>query len=775
MKTNFKNNVKIKNNAVVAKHHQTFGLGRFYPDKDCSPTVHAKYIKHTVFQYQGWKDIDMCKGHSSLLQYVAKTNRLTYPTFEKVVSSFDLLVEIIKEYFKINYNIILEERHIKEYFNLSIYGGGKKTWIDALKDEKNLIKNNHEIIEIPYDVVLPKVMTDFKSECQAIMNLVYINNADITERVAKNKETEYKKMCATISYFCGILENHVVYQVYQFLAKHKGIKKQKVLLELDGLCIPPLLSNVEYDKLMVELNKYLLGIDIKFKIKPYIEMPKPNEEPKKNYVLQDAIDERNLITEGKIEGNSEYLCCVFDDVEASMVVFKKFPHWVQCEGILYVFDQESGLWKTDITSYRTVIMKLESFLFLADENGKRTLKSYGNTLILMDKIPHLIRSMCVNDNWIKQKRDSSLKKLLFNNGYFDGINKTFYDKETYGFNPDIVFMDKIHHDFLPFDDNDLNDMESIKERFFYKTLGKVVGDYTIENLARGLMGDRMKRILFGLGATNTGKGVLTKALNMSCGGYVGTFNAGNLALKPNSSSDEAQVLRWAMLLQYKRIIISNEMKSKSRFDGEMLKKIASGGDSMIGRGHGGNETEFFTHFLPICLANDLPPIDGYDDAVDTRVRIVNYTKSFVDREPENEFELKMDKTIDAEIATPEFQRKFVGVLIHAYVKGDFTEPDEVKNCKRDWIDESECCVIKKLLLDYEITNLNEDYVMSNDLQDWIDNNKLGLTMKKFGMELKKYCCLRKFENVNSVDKKVSGKTKKVWIGLKLIKENVGCG
>ena len=84
-------------------------------------------------------------------------------------------------------------------------------------------------------------------------------------------------------------------------------------------------------------------------------------------------------------------------------------------------------------------------------------------------------------------------------------------------------------------------------------------------------------------------------------------------------------------------------------------------------------------------------------------------------------------------------------------------------------------IIKKLLLDYEITNLDEDYVTSSDLQEWIDEKKLSLTMKKFGMELKRYCCLRKYENVTNGDKKVNGKKKVVWYGLKKILEYIECG
>jgi hypothetical protein len=104
------------------------------------------------------------------------------------------------------------------------------------------------------------------------------------------------------------------------------------------------------------------------------------------------------------------------------------------------------------------------------------------------------------------------------------------------------------------------------------------------------MGDIQKRILFGLGGTNCGKSIITTAIMLSCGDYVGSFNAENLAHK-NNVDDEAKSMRWAMLLRYKRLIFSNEMKTKIVLNGNMIKKISSGGDTLIGRTHGKEELE----------------------------------------------------------------------------------------------------------------------------------------------------------------------------------------
>jgi hypothetical protein len=131
----------------------------------------------------------------------------------------------------------------------------------------------------------------------------------------------------------------------------------------------------------------------------------------------------------------------------------------------------------------------------------------------------------------------------------DGNQGKFYDEETYGFNPNVEFMDRIPHKWEAFTPEDLIYMDDVKQRMFYNTLGDVVGHYQLQQLSQGLMGERMKRFLICVGKTNTGKGILCNALQLACGGYVGSFNAENLTYR-NTSDDEAQLLSWAILLQF---------------------------------------------------------------------------------------------------------------------------------------------------------------------------------------------------------------------------------
>jgi hypothetical protein len=43
---------------------------------------------------------------------------------------------------------------------------------------------------------------------------------------------------------------------------------------------------------------------------------------------------------------------------------------------------------------------------------------------------------------------------------------------------------------------------------------------------------------------------------------------------------------------------------------------------------------------------------------------------------------------------------------------------------------------------------------------------MAISMRKFAIELKKYCSIKKFDNVINKDKKIDNKSTVVWYGIK---------
>jgi phage/plasmid-associated DNA primase len=236
-------------------------------------------------------------------------------------------------------------------------------------------------------------------------------------------------------------------------------------------------------------------------------------------------------------------------------------------------------------------------------------------------------------------------------------------------------------------------------------------------------------------------------------------------------------MRWALLLQHKRIIFSNEMKSTVELNGNMIKKISSGGDRIIGRKHCQEETGFVCDFLAVCMSNDLNNIKPYDEAISKRVRIIPYEKEFVD-EPENEMQLQKDPNLEEEMKTDLFKQVFISMVILRYEKfvreenSAEIEPAEVISAKKEWTgdDGGKHKFVNKFLEDYEITNNEKDYITSKTMEEWLKNKNLGISYILFTKEIKAYCAVQKFENIKSKVKKVNGKTPQVWVGIREKKE-----
>ena len=431
--------------------------------------------------------------------------------------------------------------------------------------------------------------------------------------------------------------------------------------------------------------------------------------------------------------------------EATKLLYSAYPHWVYCENNLYVFDEDSGLWTTCDTIKNKIISKYAPLGFNSNLNAIKTLREF-------------VCIFCIDNNWLKQKNSSGLGKLLFNNGYYDGDTKKFHSV----FNPEVVFFSKIHHDYVPFTDEDQSPLDDLILKYFTNPLNLETGAYYIDTLAKGLFGFRHKRFLMGLGAGNNGKSKLLEALSLACGDYIGVFNGENLAYS-KSSADEAAQNRWMMLLQHKRIVYSSEIKMDITINGNSIKKM-TGGDMMSGRTHNKEETLFEFHPLPILCANDIPKITPYDKAVDERIRVCSYQKTYVVGATGPD-ELEKDLNLDAEIKSTEFQRLLVLLNKQKYTKVLMVEPDDVINAKKEWIDET-ADLIQNIQLDYTFTNLETDYVTAKELNDWAVEKKLGVSSTKLGREINKYAEKKGLDKIKSSQKKISGKNTTVWVGIK---------
>ena len=286
MKTNFKNNVinHIDDEGrLIIFHNNRCNMGRYYSDNDRSLCVHSKYLKHTIFYLLNWGDIDMLKGHQSILRYLCNLNGIEHSIFDEYINYYDELCNKIREHYKVNCKVDLTDDNIKYYFCMVIYGGDYDTWRRHLANCEECEQSGYEVKIIPSETPSHPSMIKFKAKCDEIMELVYENNPDIVSKLPKKDDngkdfTVDKMKRKTMSYFCGIIENHIVNYVRDYLINTSGIKNNEYLPEYDGICLP-LVDGYNYNLAIVNINKNLEQYDIRFKIKPYGE-----------YVLHDVIE-----------------------------------------------------------------------------------------------------------------------------------------------------------------------------------------------------------------------------------------------------------------------------------------------------------------------------------------------------------------------------------------------------------------------------------------------------------------------------------------------------
>lgn len=498
------------------------------------------------------------------------------------------------------------------------------------------------------------------------------------------------------------------------------------------------------------------------------------------YAQQDSPDEYEQVF-GKQDAG------VRTDKAAAEMVSELYPFWVCCNDTLYVADEDTGMYGSNKHDYYKVFGKFERELLQqrSGADGKVTLsdKGWGNTKNKMDALPELLKGMHCNNSWLRQMSSSSLGWLLFPNGTLNCKTGEFHNKNDGGFFHDLLFMDRIENDWVEDPtEEDLAYDEDVKRRIFTDILGKTVGEYTILMLSRALAGDRMKNFVIGIAKSNSGKSTITQAVLKSIGGYGANFD-GNVFLHRNTSNDAAQMMRPFMLTAFKRICISNELNvelgdKSAVLDGTMIKKCSSGCDTCVGRGHGGNETEFEMHSLRIMFANDMCAIKPLDDAVMNRIRAIPFNKVAVSKteyaaSDSKDAHFPIDEHLGAEILTPRFQQAMVRILMRAYLEFQqggcvMHEPPEVMSEIESWVGSSaESTPLDAFKMEYDITNNPDHYVKSCDLEMWLKTTGKGWTMKRFAKVLKEEGC-KLFPGdciIDNKTKKIDGKGYKVWVGI----------
>ena len=406
-------------NKLQVFHEQRYGIGRFYANQSISPICVSRHIKHTLFKALGWIDLDMIRGHPSILYSVAKLNNVekNFTAFKEYIEHSDELLTQISKF----YNVTKDQA--KEVFNLSIYGGGFKTWLSTMSKEHAKLRTTdiHPFVD------------RFISECREFATIVYINNPEIAERVCDEPDMdEYKKKSRVMSYWCGAIENDIIFRCYKFLKDEGVLEDRKYALEYDGLCFKPLKTE-GLDYILTKLNNKLINLTglelVKMKWKDYssehvhTEIIEAAENIETNYnepeytlfddvCLEFEKTHAKIVNMGAFVKQTEDDICVmskttlvtaYEDMQYDKLITKKnetfyvkasfIKDWLQYpENRKY---EETGCYPHDIKCPSNVFNVWRPFTM-------ESVKKYSEKTMERDKILHHLRILCNHDETVYQ-------------------------------------------------------------------------------------------------------------------------------------------------------------------------------------------------------------------------------------------------------------------------------------------------------------------------------------------------------------------------------------
>ena len=628
-------------------------------------------------------------------------------------------------------------------------------YTNIFEDVNNFIYFNEETIPefVIHDHPNPKIFAEKKQEVSVTVktsdDLEHNKSIEFLDIINESYWTEFdswKRLIMAIS-ATFLDKNEAEKLALHFSAKSTGNFDEQAVLKL--LETEPKTVSVGTIRYYAKKSDEVAFADINAKYKLLKKEPK-------------TID-----TEGKKIANN--------DLEASTLIYNEIKNKIVFSGgVLYC--KTKHVW---IADSKQILAFLSNYVLTSEikrMDTKGGLSDYVQNRKSAENVAKcVIDCTIVNcDNlWAESKISSSFGYILFMNGYYSFKETMFYNFENPDYDNNIVFLVQIPYDCVF--DTDEAYIESVNQRMFVDPFGAEISDFYKTILARGLAGDNLKTNLFGIGDGNSGKSTISLALGSACGGYVGEFNGNNLIKKKFESSDEAQKCRWLSLLQICRIIISNEIANQIA-DGNILKRM-SGGDKIIARGHSGDETSFKPRWLPITFANDLNKISPMDSAIQNRIKAIEYKKIYVEN-PSNDLELKIDTDfITTEIYTPQFKMALMTLLMRAYndflIAGTMIIPEGIKNANKaifgDVVNNN---IITKFLDEFEITKNENDFVSSSDIDDWLKSTGEDISTTKFSRDFSKYLELNHLSNnIFNKYKKIQGKTKLCWFGIRLSKDN----
>jgi len=699
--SNYKRSRKQANRVEVlyergGKVAQQKQIGRLYPRAGLGLQSFPFDIRNPLLE-KYYFDCDMVNSHYVLLNELAKKWGLGHTAIETYIHNRD--VELAK---------VSSHRGVAKVSFLKVaYGGNIKLASEFYNDDG---------IAPEGDTTLLKAI---EGEMKHIVEYCWKENKDLHKMCSTKPHPKF----SCFSYVLQTEETKCLLAIVEYLAQ-RG-REVGVLIH-DGCCIRKKDGEGVFPAEILrgaETHiKETLGYPIQLIIKPWTHDFKKDEGE-----------------EGLVPAN-----IIVDDAYAARKVASLLGDLLVLDtSVLWVFNEETGLWSDERSALERVITALNGKLVFRQLGpmGVKVFDYSGSVEKRAALIKMLPSVVAIKDGYFRSRISSDKGKLLFKDGIYDFATRTF----TPGFDPQIVFHNQCPRKYP-------GEKDAEKTAFIHKVCFEEPFKDPKEaarirhNLMRAMIGDwRRKKFVTALGPKNSGKSILIFLMKTAFGDYVGTFDANSMLMR--HGGEAARDLLWISDIHSCRFAFSSEIKQDdpnkmSSIDGNMLKKLVGGGDEVSFRKmHTTNATKVFFTATIFIMANDLPKITPCSEEVKDRMEVVDYHYSFQSN-PTELHHKPVDTKIQDLFAQDDYGDAMIQLLIEEYDRWEASGFAELPPCENELqADLMEEVDVKNILLGrYELTGNHDDSVDASEIQQYLrqarfvgSETKITREMKQIGL------------------------------------------
>lgn len=708
-------------NKISVSYKQTNkNIGRYFAGGSLSLQNIPREIRHTIAS-ELYYDFDIKNAHPEILCQYADKHKLETKYIKKYI---DNRTEILKEYSDLYKT---SEDKIKTGF-LSILNGAK-----------SFLKLS--------DTEMPPLVRKFKKEVIFIQQ--YIFNNELTYKKigiinAKNKQNKYNynnsnELGSTMNIMLCDIENNILQCMINYL-NEKNLLKNDVTMVFDGFMIPKQnLNNINIDNLLLDLENEIKN-ELDYNIKLVNKPMTLNIDTNINFNItnNDEDVDSDINTSGEINN------IIRDDNDAANRIINLLDNKLyNCQGTLYY--KYNNKWIDNLKLIKSELKRLiMEFKFIKHSKAtKDDLKDGCETFIYnghdyctnkfdtysadnknaSNILETLITKVIINDNLIETIIKSSHGKIFFKNGYYDFKQTKFIN------NFDNVETLVINNwDYV---EVSLDKQLEVKKLFFESVFNEDTEEFLLM-MARALGGfieDKIWTVIFG--GRDGGKSGVIKFITLGFGAYIITINANSLLID-NNSGDEAKKMSWAYNFDKYRVAFSNEMKVGVEGDGNIIKRICSGGDKLLVRKNNIDEKEVISQTTLILCCNELcdfKPNDVFEKLIpfSLKSKFVNFeiTPKLL---KENPYYKKASPDFDNLINDKDNINAMINLIINSF------KPHKVVNNKHMSIILStfneDSDIINILLDNFEITDNKHHKLYNDEMKTFLKEKNIKIPFSK---------------------------------------------